>query len=181
MKRTIFFLVLCFYTAVFAGDVVTRRFLFSPNKIIELRVPTAWKDNADQMSREPVPTINFQPKGRNQFDVLLSPLPLSKEEAGLLTREEVRKRVNAGADAARSQSVEKTVSIVELKSKTGFGYYYSVTDRAPGSGEYKYMTQGMIRIGNVAVSFTILTNDHQSEVVTSALFMIGTASYFEGI
>ena len=69
------------------------------------------------------------------------------------------------------------LSVNELTGTSGVGYYFSATDRAPAPGEYRYMTQGMISVGALAVTFTILTNDGQSGVVDDALAMVSRAAH----
>ena len=49
--------------------------------------------------------------------------------------------------------------------------------KAPKPGEYKYMTQGMLVVRELAVSFTILTNDGQQQVVQDALTMLKSATH----
>ena len=51
------------------------------------------------------------------------------------------------------------------------------TDRAPKPDEYKYMTQGMILVGDIALTFTILTNDGQEIVITNALSMLKSSTH----
>jgi hypothetical protein len=49
------------------------------------------------------------------------------------------------------------------------GFYFAATDRAPKPDEYKFLTQGVVRVGELSVTFTILTNDGQDAVVKQAL------------
>ena len=58
---------------------------------------------------------------------------------------------------------------MEFSGRSGPGYCFSATDRAPQPGEYKYLTQGIVRVGELSVTFTILTNDGQEAVVKQAL------------
>jgi hypothetical protein len=47
------------------------------------------------------------------------------------------------AQSAKSQAVEETLRIVELRGSSDRGHYFSATDKAPGLGEYKLRTQGI--------------------------------------
>src|SRR5437868_6173819 len=69
----------------------------------------------------------------------------------------VKQMVEQAAQDAKAQSVEKTLTIKELRGGENVGYYFSATDRAPKADEYKYLTQGMFGLGEVLISFTILT------------------------
>jgi hypothetical protein len=65
---------------------------------------------------------------------------------------------------------------VEFQGRSGPGFYFSATDRAPKPGEYKFLTQGIVRVGELSVTFTILTNDGQEAVVKQALEALKGAS-----
>ena len=66
----------------------------------------------------------------------------------------------------------------ESKGKTGLGYYFSITDEAPSikAGEYRYMTQGGIPVGNLLVMFTIFSNEKDSVDVPIAREIIANAT-----
>jgi hypothetical protein len=83
--------------------------------------------------------------------------------------------VSSGADSAKSQAVEASLAIQELKSETVQGSYFSATDRAPKAGEFKYMTQGAISVQGLPVTFTILSNGNPKATVEPALRMLRTA------
>jgi len=50
-----------------------------------------------------------------------------------------------------------------------------MTARAPAPREYKYLTRGIVRVGEIALAFTVLTNDGQEGVVKATLKMLRTA------
>lgn len=83
--------------------------------------------------------------------------------------------VTSAAKDAESQSVERSLAVQNLVGASGRGYYFRATDRAPKLGEWKYLTQGIIRTGAIALAFTILTNDGQAPVEKAALEMIRLA------
>jgi hypothetical protein len=71
--------------------------------------------------------------------------------------------------------VEGVLPLQEIKGVDGRGFYFTATDRAPKPGEAKYLTQGIIRVGEISLAFTVLTNDGQEAVVRAALEMLRTA------
>jgi hypothetical protein len=91
----------------------------------------------------------------------------------------MRQRISNGADRAKAQAVETTIEVRELQGAAARGYYFSATDRAPQPGEYKFLTQGMLRVGSLLVTFTILTNDGQAGIVADALAMMRSARHVE--
>jgi hypothetical protein len=85
------------------------------------------------------------------------------------SRDQLRATVERGVQGARTQAVEKELRVVEFQGRTGPGFYFSATDRAPKPDEYKFLTQGVLRVGELSVTFTILTNDGQDAIVKQAL------------
>jgi hypothetical protein len=73
--------------------------------------------------------------------------------------------------------MEHYLPVEQLTGAPGPGYYFSATDREPKPGEFKYLTQGMLLVGDVIVAFSILTNDAQEKVRDQALAMLKSASH----
>ena len=89
----------------------------------------------------------------------------------------LRELETKAAERIKHQAVEKTIPLKEIRGTEGKGFYYFATDRAPKPGEYKYLNQGKLLVGELIVIFTILTNDGQEAVVSSALEMLKTARH----
>ena len=158
-----------------AGDTGIRRYQLPDHGSIQLIVPALWKDEIWQPPNRLPPTITFKQKVGAPFEVLITPIWPAKKDMPLTKAEGIRQLVLQGAELAQSQSVEETIELKKLDGSSGPGYYFSVTDRAPGPGEYKYMTQGMVRVSNLVVTFTILTNDDQGNIVTNAIAVLKSA------
>ncbi|MEK7735071.1 MAG: hypothetical protein AAB329_06480, partial [Pseudomonadota bacterium] len=88
---------------------------------------------------------------------------------------ELRQRVEQVVGQIKPRAVWKHIQVIELRGNAGIGYYYAATDKAPKPGEYKYLTQGILRVDNLLVTFTILTNDGQQDVVADALALLRSA------
>jgi hypothetical protein len=73
-------------------------------------------------------------------------------------------------------SVEQDeIKVNEFAGTAGPGFYFFATDAAPGPGGYKFMNRGMLKVGDLAVTFTILTNEGQDGIVRAALEMLKSA------
>ena len=168
-------------SALFAGAVAfgaTDRSIPLPDHgTLVLAAPDAWKMDVAQPPDRSPPTIRFTQGSGAAFEVLITPIwsPL-----GVTDAPDLRRVVTNAAKNAEAQSVERSIAVKDLSGTSGQGYYFSATDRAPKPGEFKYMTQGMIRTGAVALTFTFLTNDGQSDVVTAALETLRTARHAGG-
>jgi hypothetical protein len=162
-------------TAAFAEERGTRRYALPDHGSLRLAVPVSWRDEIRQPPNRLPPTIAFTPKSGAGFQVLLTTLWQTTSDVPPRSAESLRQSMQQALDQVKSQAVEQTIPIMELKGSAGPGYYFSATDRAPGPGEFKHMTQGIVRVGDLTVTFTILTNDGGQGVVSDALAMLGGA------
>jgi hypothetical protein len=180
--RYVAYLLLCFFvTAATAEETSLRRYKLADHSSIQLNVPASWKDEVRQPPKGLPPTIWFGPQTGASFKVLLTPLWPRKKDVPPASADKIRQLVHQEARRVKPGVVEKTINIKELKGSSGIGYYFSVTDQAPKKGEYKYMTQGIIRIGEVLTTFTILTNEGQESIVSEALAMLKGAVHEKAI
>lgn len=161
----------------YAEDSSTRSFQLPKRGSIELTVPRSWKDQVRQPPDNLPPTFVFTPANGISFQILVTPMWAIRPGVVMPEREDIRRSVTKAAEHAKSQSVEKVIPIVEIKGDSGNGYYFRATDRSPKPDEYKYMTQGILRIGELAATVTILTNDGGEEVVAAALQMLKSARH----
>lgn len=160
-----------------AEDATARTYPLPKQGSFELKVPVSWKDTLRQPPNDLPPTLTFSPNSGAAFQVLITPIWKVNQDMQMPGPEEMKSSVERAADGASQQAVEKTIPIRELKGSSGKGYYFSATDKAPKPDEFKYLTQGMLGVGDLAVTFTILTNDGQDAVVKEALSMLSSAAH----
>jgi hypothetical protein len=153
----------------------SRVFELPDHGALTLAVPDGWMDKVNHPANRLPPTILLRPGAAGSGEVLITavwPIPPVTRISDDAT---IRSEVAAAAKTAASQSVEATLPLQELKGIEGRGFYFSATDRAPGPGEYKHLTQGIVRVGEIALAFTVLSNDGQEAVVKAALDMLQKA------
>jgi hypothetical protein len=164
-------------TAALAQSAPQKRYALPERGALQMNVPAGWKDEVQSPQQKDLPpTISFSPVQGQPFAVLVTPIWRARADIPEPTRETILKQVQGLIEGTRSQAVEKDVKPLEIKGASGPGYYYSVTDRAPKPGEFKHMTQGMVKAGELLVTFTILTNDGQQDVAQAALAMLRGAA-----
>jgi hypothetical protein len=155
-------------TVAGANSTAPRRFTLPEHGQFVIEVPGDWKGEMSQPANRMPPTIAFTPASGKPFQVLMTTVwPVTKGQPQ--SRDQLRATVQRGVDGAKSQAVEKELRIVEFQGRTGPGFYFAATDRAPKPDEYKFLTQGIVRVGELSVTFTILTNDGQETIVKQAL------------
>lgn len=167
-------------THVKAADTADRRYALADQGSLQLKVPAVWNEEIEQDRDQLLAAIVFTPKSGAPFGVVLTPIWPTQKDAPNPDREALHRLVQRAAEEIKSQSVEKTINVIEFEGTSGVGYYFSVTDRAPNAGQYKYLTQGILPVGLLAVAFTIYTNDGQQEIVTDVLTMLKTATHSSG-
>jgi hypothetical protein len=79
--------------------------------------------------------------------------PLSTASA-----EDIARLVSASAEQAAAHSVEGNLKVESFSAGRVQGSYFSATDKAPKPGEFKYMSQGLAALGDLAVTFTALSH-----------------------
>ncbi len=170
--------VLALLTSAIAGDrasavekTTVRKFPITEWIEIQFAAPVSWIHEIPPAPLGLPATLEFKPKSGMPFHVLLTPIGQSGERSV----EPLRKQVESMAKIAQEQSVEKTIELAELKSDTVTGFSFSITDRAPKPDEFKYLSSGVVRVSDAMMTFTILTNDGQQDVVQKAFAMIRSA------
>jgi hypothetical protein len=156
----------------FAEATAPRDYALGQHGSLQLTVPASWKDKVSQPPNGLPPTILFLPERGAAFKVLLTPIWTDRSGAQLPVAADIRKKVEQAAGQAKAQVLDPEVTVQEMKGSTGVGYHYSATDRTPNPGEFKRMNQGMLRVGDLLISFTILSQDASDPVNREAMAML---------
>ncbi len=154
-----------------------RTFTLTPGATLDLALPKTWKH---QLQQPPTgrPILLLTPGSGAAFQILITPVWADRPELTLPGTEEIRRNVTQALEQARPQAVETTLTLKEVMSSYARGYYFTATDKQPKEGEYKYMTQGMLRVGDAipcVLMFTILTQDGGDAVIAGALDLLRKA------
>jgi hypothetical protein len=159
-----------------AGDAtVEKRYRLPERGYLQMNVPASWEDEVHQPRGALPPTIGFRARRGKQFAVLVTPIWPARPDISPQTKDAIKRSVQSSADQVRHQAIEENIAVVELPGASGPGFYFSATDSVPKPDEYKFMTQGIIRVSDLVVTFTILTNDGQLDVTREALAAIQSA------
>lgn len=167
---------LLFAQGASAGETPIREFPLPGHGALAIAVPDAWQVDVEQPGNDLPPTLKFTAKTGPAFEFYLTPLWPMDGKAPPLDAASLHKQVADAAETLKPQSVEKTIETKSLKGAGAVGYYFSATDRAPKPGEYKYVTQGILPVGELATTFTILSNDGSEAVVKTALLLLRGAT-----
>ena len=150
-----------------------RSFAIPSHGRLTLRLPSGYRARSRPIPTPPSVYVEIGPSSGDDFNLQVTAVWLDSTQ---LAR--ARTSLKAGVqDASRgpaAQSVEKDVTIQDIPGVQGAGYFYSLTDKAPGPGEYKYMSQGTLVTGEVMVTFTLL--QHRDDAGQRSAVLAGIAS-----
>ncbi len=152
-----------------------RKYPIPEHGTLELNVPTLWKGEVHKPQEKMVPTIIFDPAKGNEFQVMISVLWSGTGDQDFNGQGKVRTFVEKDGQKLLLNATETNIVLQEIKGVNNTGYYYSITDKAPNSGEYRYMTRGAIGVGNLLLNFTILHRVKDSQAVRDALSVLREA------
>ena len=152
-----------------------KRYPLSGHGVLVMAVPSGWTEQVQQESKMP-PTISYTVAGAKQ-QVIITPVWRVRADVPPFTQESVRKNVEHAVGAAKDEAVEKELRVTEFKGKSGTGYYFEATDKAPKPGEFKFLRQGMLMIGDMLLAFTVLADSRDEPVMGQAMRMLQGAAH----
>jgi len=164
-------------TAGWAQKVVETQQLPVPEHgKLQVVVPAGWAIETRQSPKEEgLPTtFLFTPASGPAFRLLVTPLGSPTAEPGFNTPNWIKAQISHIRDLRLRVAIEKEAPLHEIRSKSGTGYWFSITDPAPKPGEYEHLTQGALPAGDLCVSFTVLTHVAPPEGVADALALLAT-------
>ncbi len=162
-----------------AQEKEARRFELPNLDSLELVVPPAWEETVDQPSDGGPPTIQLRPREGAPFEIFITPEWVDQPDESVPDAETLRARVRSTAERMRDQAAEENLEIRRLQGASGVGFYFAATDRASQPEEFKYMNEGALQVGDLTITFTILTNDGQDAVVEEAFAMLKSAVHMD--
>jgi hypothetical protein len=152
-----------------------KKYPVSEHGVLELNVPTTWqvKVNTDQENMPPI--IIFRPAKGDDFQVSITVLWSKTGEKNFNSPEKIRMLVERDGHNILPKAVETKLVVQQMRGVHNIGYFFSLTDKAPNPGEFRYMIRGGMAVGNLLLSTTILYRTEDSESVKDALSMLREA------
>ena len=158
-----------------AEQKAIRKYPIPEHGTLELKVPTPWKGKVHKPQENMPPTIIFDPAKGNDFQVMITVMWGKTGDQDFNSQQKVRTLVEKHGQQFLPNAAEAKIVLQEMKGINNIGYYFSITDKAPNPGEYRYMTRGSIGVGNLLLNFTILHRVKDSQAVRDALSLLREA------
>jgi hypothetical protein len=156
-------------SSAFAETTQARDYAINDGTTLQLTMPVSWQVRVKKKSEKAI-AIELTPATGAPFEILIM-----AGEKTITGDGSIRDKVAAAAKQLEPQSVEGTAVLQKLNGPSSNGFHFALTDPHPKPGEFKYLDQGITRVGEIDAAFTILTNDGQESTVKAALEMLQQA------
>lgn len=140
--------------------------------ILLLNLPTSWHDEIYQPREDQPPSIILRPKSGDEFYCWITILWPKKEEPGFNHPERIKVFVKQEGETLLDRAVETQILLQELQGSHSIGYFFTLTDKSPKRGEFRYMTRGAIGVGTLLLAFTHLYHKKDSPSLKEMLVML---------
>ncbi len=183
MPRIDLLLLLLLSAQVFAdtGEETTRRYYPVPEHgELVLNVPSDWEVTYVETGKVSPPVITFFRKDVNKqelFQLNLSILWDDGFERNILDPEHIRQLVEDTGKNALAGAEQSELSLLPLAGEMGSGYFFNLADAEAKAGEYRYLTQGALSVGELLVVFSLFTHQPDDHFLHKSLQMIQTATH----
>jgi hypothetical protein len=126
-----------------------------------LMVPEGWTQTIKGPAIAPTVTLSprTQAGRRADCELLITAVPV--RDASFNKPDALKRMVEASGKAMLDGSKEKTLEVAELKGEAASGYVFTLTDKAPKPGEFEFVTEGCMGVGDLLLTVTIL--HHQKD------------------
>lgn len=151
-----------------ADTLGIRSFPLPQHGNLVLSVPESWDHEIKQPPGDLPPTIVLTPLQGDDFKVLMTPMWSFKNEPGFVSPQTIKKLINDNRTRMLPTAVERDVPIKEFQGKQGGGYYFFVTDKAPGTS-YPYLVSARMGVGDLLLVTTILARTRDSEGIRQTI------------
>ncbi|APV48911.1 hypothetical protein BWI17_03955 [Betaproteobacteria bacterium GR16-43] len=141
-----------------------RQYPAGSGKYLALDLPPDWRDALGKG----IGTVEVMPATGENWKMLMTVLPPRDRDAPPPTREQLLDATKAVIIRIREQSTGD-LQPREFKGRSATGFRFSATDKNPAPGEYRFMSQGVMAVGNVSVTFTVLSNAGEEKSVARML------------
>lgn len=136
-------------------------------------VPTEWQATFYEPQDKSFPVISFYPlDGPKVFQLSVAVFWAEAPLRNLTDPGNLRRFVESVGQEILKQADENTLELEDIVGRSGIGYMFSLSDQDAPEGEYPYLTQGALGVGNVVVVFTLLMQENNTELRKKTLEML---------
>jgi hypothetical protein len=162
---------------VCAGNAgVVSKIQMSLDDTFVIKGPSSWNFEIEKELTLRFADIKVTPKTGQDFDMMLYFKCDTSDLSQFDTPEKIRRSVEKSSEQYLRWILEKKITLQKVPNSSTYGFYTILTDAEvankskPASGEFKYMTRGMVRLSKDSVlGFSIMSNSTSSETYKELL------------
>lgn len=146
---------------------------------VELEIPDGWSSTPQGVEAEGGIAILIEPPGDIPLVLLVTPLAADQDLPDIAAH--IRSIVEDTATQLQEIAVEDNLTPRRIQGAHCEGLYLTVTDRTvekPSLEDFKYLDQGLVALGDLLMTFTVLTNVPDSPERIAALEIVRSARQF---
>jgi len=166
--------ILGFVCTANSGDV--HKIQMSLDDTFVIKGPSNWNFEIEKELTLRFADIKVTPKSGEDFNMKLYFKCDTSDLSQFDTPEKIRRSVEKSSVQYLPWIQEKKIILQKVPKRSTYGYYTILTDAAvlkksvPASGEFKYMTRGMVRLSKDSVlGFSIMSNSTNSKTYKALL------------
>jgi hypothetical protein len=128
-----------------ADESQLRRYVLPNKDTLELMLPAGWADHFEQPAGGGPPTVEIAVSDGGPRQVFVRPEWADPTAKDVRELPQLRDAVRDLAERIQPDAVETYLEVRHIAGVNGVGFYFTATDRSPGPGELKFMSQGALQ------------------------------------
>ena len=159
----------------------TEKFVIPGHGMLIMDVPKVWNYNLTITGDQTPPIITFYNLDKDEeaiYQLNLSVLWDDGFHRNILSSEYIYSLVEKTGKQALLNSDQSELILKEIVGQDGSGYWFNLSDRNAGSGEYQFLTQGALAVGELLIIFSLFSNDNDSILQEALLKIIMGAQHY---
>ena len=145
-----------------------------------LDVPRIWDYNFTITDEDTPPLLTFYNLDNNQAEIFQLNMSVLWEDGfnrTISSPQYIRSLVQQTGENTLTHSDQTELTLIEITGANGVGYLFDLTDSDANEGEYHYLTQGAIGVGNIVVVFSLFSNDKDAILREAMLNSLKSAQH----
>lgn len=163
-----------------ADDYGRERYPIPGHGTLVLNEPKSWQAQFVQPGDDGFPSIVMYPLDDQRFELFITVFWHDGYDRNVTSAASVRALVERVGAEVLKMSDQSKLDLEEIPGLSQPGYMYELDDSSAGEGEYSHVAQGALAVGDLVVTFTLLTNDPASPDEQTVLEMLRTARQVGG-
>lgn len=144
-----------------------------------LDVPQRWEVTYVTQGDNKPPLITFFSRDESKREIFQLNVSILWDDGfkrDITAPDHIRSIVEESGRELLQQSRENELDLQTINGASGSGFYFRLSDADPQPGEYSYLTQGALSVGNVVIIFSLFTHEKDSIEVKESLQMLRQAT-----